>query len=185
MSAFLKRIKWSTFLSAIFTLVVGIFLLVRPDTAVTTLSLLVGWALLISGIFSVIQFFAGKTSGSAYMSIIFGIVCVVLGLWIVLDPGFISDFITVLLGILILAHGAIDLQSSLEYKRLGGSRWWLNLLFAVLTLALGALVIIFHFNAVKYLMILCGISLILDALTDFIIVVRLARAQKAVRKLEQ
>ena len=108
-----------------------------------------------------------------------------LGLWIVLDPDFIANFIMVLLGIMMLVHGAIDLQSALEFKKFGGSRWGLDLIFAVLTMALGVLVIILHFNAAKLIMILCGISLILDAVTDFIIVVRLARAQKIFKKREQ
>ena len=49
MSDLFKRIKWSTLLSAVLTLVIGIFLLARPDAAVVTISLIVGWMLLISG----------------------------------------------------------------------------------------------------------------------------------------
>ncbi|MFR1517218.1 MAG: HdeD family acid-resistance protein [Clostridia bacterium] len=185
MSDFLKRIKWSTLISAVLTMVIGIFLLARPDAAVATISVIVGWILLISGIFSVILFFAGRTIGFAYLNIILGVIGIVLGLWIVIDPDFIADFIMVLLGILLLVHGAVDLQSSFELKKLGGSRWGLDMIFAFLTMALGVMVIILHFNAAKLIMILCGISLILDSVTDFIIVARLARAQKISKKLEQ
>ena len=185
MSDFFKRIKWSTLISAILTMIIGIFLLARPDAAVATISVIVGWVLLISGVFSVIMFITGKTLGFAYLNIVLGVIGIVLGLWIVLDPDFIANFIMVLLGIMMLVHGAIDLQSALEFKKFGGSRWGLDLIFAVLTMALGVLVIILHFNAAKLIMILCGISLILDAVTDFIIVVRLARAQKVFKKREQ
>lgn len=63
MSDLFKRIKWSTLLSAVLTLVIGIFLLARPDAAVVTISLIVGWMLLISGVVSAALFFAGKTFG--------------------------------------------------------------------------------------------------------------------------
>lgn len=185
MSDFFKRIKWSALISAIVTLIIGIFLLVRPDTAVNTISLIVGWLLLISGIFSVILFFTGKTYGFAYLNIILGIIGTVLGLWIVIDPKFISNFITALLGILILTHGAVDLQSSFELKKLGNEKWWLDMLFAILTIVLGILVIVLHFNAMKLIMVVCGISLLIDSITDFIIVFRLARAQKTAKKFEQ
>ncbi len=185
MSDFLKRIKWSTLVSAILTMVIGIFLLARPDAAVATISVIVGWVLLISGIFSVIMFFTGKTLGFAYLNIILGVIGIVLGLWIVIDPDFIANFVMVLLGILMVVHGAVDLQSSFELKKIGGSRWGMDMMFALLTMALGILVIILHFNAAKLIMVLCGISLMLDSITDFIIVVRLARAQKISRKLEQ
>ena len=61
----------------------------------------------------------------------------------------------------------------------------LDMVFALITMALGVLVIVLHFKAAELIMVLCGISLILDSVTDFIIVIRLARAQRAARKLEQ
>ena len=185
MSDLFKRIKWSTLLSAVLTLVIGIFLLARPDAAVVTISLIVGWMLLISGVVSAVLFFAGKTFGFAYLNIILGVIGIALGLWIVIDPAFIANFIMVLLGILMLVHGAVDLQSSFELKKIGGRRWGLDMVFALITMALGVLVIFLHFKAAELIMVVCGISLILDSVTDFIIVIRLARAQRAARKLEQ
>lgn len=185
MSDFFKRIKWGTLLSAVLTIIIGIFLLARPDAAVATISIVVGWVLLAGGVVSVILFFTGKTYGFEYLNIILGVIGIVLGLWIVIDPDFISSFITILLGILMLTHGAVDFQSALQHKKLGGEKWWIDMVFALITLALGVFVIILHFNAAKYIMMFCGISLILDSLTDFLIVIRLARAQRAAKKLEQ
>ena len=154
MSDLFKRIKWSTLLSAVLTLVIGIFLLVRPDAAVVTISLIVGWMLLISGVVSAVLFFAGKTFGFAYLNIILGVIGIALGLWIVIDPAFIANFIMVLLGILMLVHGAVDLQSSFELKKIGGRRWGLDMVFALITMALGVLVIFLHFKAAELIMVL-------------------------------
>lgn len=59
------------------------------------------------------------------------------------------------------------------------------MVFALITMALGVLVIFLHFKAAELIMVLCGISLILDSVTDFIIVSAWRARQRAARKLEQ
>ena len=81
-------------------------------------------------------------------------------------------------GAVLIFHGVVDLQGALALMGQGYSRWWVDLLLAVLTLALGVLVVVNPFGTFAALMGLVGASLIFDGVTDLVIIWRLSRAFK-------
>ena len=117
-------------------------------------------------------------------SFIFDILCTVV--WLVLAvryarKGFLASVVQLvqyIFGAVLIFHGVVDLQGALALMGQGYSRWWVDLLLAVLTLALGVLVVVNPFGTFAALMGLVGASLIFDGVTDLVIIWRLSRAFK-------
>ena len=79
-------------------------------------------------------------------------------------------------------HGVVDLQAAFNIKRGGFEKWWVSLLLAVVTLLLGALIIIDPFAALDALLILIGLVLIFDGLSDLYIIFRISRVFREVKQ---
>lgn len=105
-----------------------------------------------------------------------------LGVFVVLRPESVVALLTVLLGAVLLLHGFLDIQDCVQAKRCGYARWWLILLLGIATVALGALIIWNPFTTNAVLMIVSGLSLIFDGVSDIVIV---SRISKIVRQIDR
>lgn len=107
-----------------------------------------------------------------------GVVLFALGAWLMTSPASVVQLVQYIFGAVLIFHGVVDLQGALALMGQGYSRWWVDLLLAVLTLALGVLVVVNPFGTFAALMGLVGASLIFDGVTDLVIIWRLSRAFK-------
>ena len=88
------------------------------------------------------------------------------GVFLLMRPEIIVGFLPVLLGIAIVIAGAVKIQQSMDLLRAGYRRWWLVLLLAALALAAGVVLLINPFEAASTLVLMIGIVLIYNGVTD-------------------
>ena len=160
---FVKMRRGSVFTS-ILCIVIGVLFCVWPGNMLIILCRVVGAVLLIAGIVLLIMAWKTQDTLGRSVRILPGIVCLVLGIWILARPGAFLVLIPVLIGILLVYHGVKDLMFCLEVKKGPDTRWWFGLIFAVLTLALGFLLIFRAWRALEIGMIFVGIVLIYDGI---------------------
>jgi len=162
------RVKKMSIVSIIFSILfiaIGIFLLLKPETAINIICYVLGVLLILWGVVSMIQFFSDKTSES-YLSIsfIFGAFMFIFGLIILIKPEIIASIIPLLLGIWMLINGVTKLSYSLTINKLSNAT--VSIIGSILIIILGVLLIFNPFAGAKSLVQIIGISFIVYSVID-------------------
>ena len=127
----LRYVKSGMMLMSIAYIVLGLMLLIMPETSLLWICYAFGVVVLITGIVCLIQYARIRGTGFTAPFMLVG------------------GVITAGLGIFTLA------------KR-KGEKWWMLLLFSIVSIALGALLIWHPFSAAVSVVMLCGILLIIE-----------------------
>lgn len=183
MKGFLNTRRVSSALSAICFVALGVVLVAWPDLSRIWICRVLGAALLLSGGSFVISHFWKATGAKVVFQfdLIVGVVLAIAGVWLFTTPDLIVTFIQYILGVILVVHGIIDAQGAWNLRS-GGSAWWYALLLAVITIAFGAVILWNPFATINALLILVGIALIYDGLSDLIILINLIRTYKKERE---
>lgn len=186
MKSVLREQRRSSVLVALATIVLGLGLVVWPDRSVSLMCSLLGGALLIFGLLYIIGWFSSKRrAGSPAVMVIPGVVLAGLGVWLMTSSESVITLIQYVFGAMILFHGVLDLQGAISLAGRRYARWWLDLLLAVLTLGLGALILINPFGTFAALVMLIGVSLVYDGVSDLLLIGRLSRAFRDIEQAVQ
>ena len=107
---------------------------------------------------------------------------IAIGIVTLARPNGAMSFLCIVFGIPVLADGLFKIQISLDAKRFGIGQWWLVLLLAALTCVIGLLLVIRPSDAARALMVLMGISLLLDGILNICVTwfcVKIVRNQRS------
>ena len=95
-----------------------------------------------------------------------GIVLILLGIWICTQPHIVLSIIPVVVGIIVLIHGLMDIQYTLDIKKAGSEKWWIALIASILTLVVGLLLVFNPFTVYEITMVLLGVAMLYDGGSD-------------------
>lgn len=144
--------------------------------------MILGGILLIYGLIQIlIYIFSRERTLGIQGMLILGIIFAVLGGLILLKPNMVIMAVPMILGILIVIHGLHNITQAIGLKKSGYDKWWLALIFAILTIALGSILIYNPFTVMDTLVRLIGIFLIYDGLSDVWILSRIFSVKKKSR----
>lgn len=176
MRNFFQKIKLNATLSAVVCILLGVVLVIWPRVVGRVFCYVVGAALLICGVVYVVSYFRRRETPSLFQAdLLLGLVLCVLGVWIILRPDMVISLIPVLFGVLLLIHGIVNIQQSLNLKRLGYGRWQAGLAVAIVTLLFGAALLFRPLMAADAAIILLGVGLIFDGGSDLWLMSRLSK----------
>ena len=96
---------------------------------------------------------------------------VALGLAILLKPHSAMNMLCVIMGIEIVADGLFKVQTAMDARRFGLNTWWLMLILAVATGAVGALLALNPATGAESLTRLLGISLLAEGALNLCVAV--------------
>lgn len=106
---------WLSFLFGILAIGVGIYLVRHPGTSFATLILLTGFTFIIRGIFDVLDgLFGGRTGGGKAMAVIAGVIGVVAGVFVLMQPVSGGIAYVWILGLYALIFGPLLIAMSME-----------------------------------------------------------------------
>lgn len=178
----IKDVKKQLTLTAIFSILLGLVLVIWPDAAKMAVSYLIGAALVIIGVIQIVRYFVYEVRLDLFRyDFVSGLILLGAGVFLLMRPELIVGFLPVLLGIAIVVDGAVKVQQGMDLLRAGYRRWWLVLLMAVLALAAGIVLLINPFKAASTLVLLIGIVLIYDGITDLWTISRVSGRIKQMR----
>lgn len=136
--------------SPVALILLGLILVISPDSATVLLSRLVGWAVFLTGVgFGIAAIVsrgqnAGKIAGA--------IVCLALGSFLLANPYFIAAWIGRFLGLLLILRGVRDF---LQSTRQGGK------ILSLITAVLGLILLVLPMTTSRLVFSLCGIVILL------------------------
>ena len=179
MKSIIQDMKQNYFVNAVIMIILGLVLVIWPHILGVMLCYLLGGALIVMGAIQLIGFLRGERLGFYNkFSMFMGIVLVLLGIWICTQPRIVLSIIPVVVGIIVLIHGLMDIQYTLDIKRTGSTKWWIALISAILTLIVGLLLVFNPFTAYEISMIMLGIAMLYDGGSDLVLLIFSYLAQK-------
>ncbi|WP_127524206.1 DUF308 domain-containing protein [Mesorhizobium sp. Z1-4] len=144
---------------AVVSIVGGVLALANPFAASMAATLLAGWFFAILGVIQIIQAFRVTDWSGFLWALAFGVLTLVVGGVLLLDPlaGMVS--LTVLVAVLFLVTGVAKVMFSLSLRPVSGWAW--VLVSGIVSLLLGVMILAnFPWSAANVLGILLGIELL-------------------------
>ncbi len=167
MKSIIQDMKHNYFINAVIMVILGIVLVIWPHILGVALCYLLGGALIVMGIFQLISFLRGERLGFYNKFVMMmGIVLILLGIWICTQPHIVLSIIPVVVGIIVLIHGLMDIQYTLDIKKAGSEKWWIALIASILTLVVGLLLVFNPFTVYEITMVLLGAAMLYDGGSD-------------------
>ena len=183
---FLKSIKYNLLSSAILCVLLGIVLLVYPDTSITVVCRVVGAIVLITGLGFVGSYLrVGRTRWFGKIELVFGSIFAILGGFVMLYPLGIVSIVPLVFGILLVYHGIANMKQALELRQYKDKGWWLPVLIAATTIVLGVIIMRNPFGTIEMLMRIIGICILYDGLMNTMLVGRFVKSIRNFRKIEE
>lgn len=179
MTDFLKGLKANYTVSALLCILLGLVLLIWPGTTTQIVCMALGIVLLAYGIIQIaIYLFNRERTLVSQGMMLLGIIFAVIGAFILLKPEMIIMAVPIIVGVLIVIHGVHNIVQAIALQRDGYVRWWLALVFGLLTVAFGGVLIYNPFEAVELVIRLIGIFLIYDGVSDLWILSRVFKIKR-------
>lgn len=161
----LKKTTSKNMITSIIILIFGIFIFLKPDTTIKSISFLLGIILLMTGLNSIVSAFNNKTNPNQ-LNIAIGVIVIVMALVLFLNPTVIASIIPLLIGIYMIFSAALKLQYLYVLKTLT-KNWDISVVITtIIVLILGVLLIFNPFKGVIAITKLIGIFLFVFAILD-------------------
>ena len=177
-----KVIKTNRMAGAFIWMILGVILLVWPESSMITLSKLIGLVLTVTGAGMVILYFWNHDGMlTSFFQLIFGVIIGAVGLWICFEPAQLVELIPTIFGIIVLINGLSDLSQTLTLGKQKYDRWWISLIIAVATLLLGFVLLFKPFGIAKFITRVIGLVLIFNGVSDLWVISRISYEVKNAR----
>lgn len=148
-------------------LIIGILFFAAPTTSAKILASTVGIVLILQGLVRAFAAWRMKEAGlSRTVIIILAAVLLILGIFLLANPGFLIAYYYIVFGLIMIANGLVNLFGVLRGEiRVSGSRT-LYLILSAALLVFGIIVLFHPFAASDALMRLVGIALLACGVVD-------------------
>lgn len=183
---FLKSIKSNILITALLYMILGLVLVLYPDTSLTSVCAAVGFIVVFTGAGFLIGYFTGgMISWFGKIYLILGAIFVLLGAFLLSNPRGLVSLVPVICGLLLIYHGIENMRQAWELRGYGADRWWSPFLIAVVTIVLGIVVIKNPFGTMEMLMRIVGFCLIYDGLSNLVILKKFSKSIRNYRKQKE
>ncbi len=160
----------------------GLLLIIFPDTAANVAGVICAILLIAFGIIKIIGYFSRDIYRLAFQyDLAFGLLMILLGAAMFANPGSLSSFICLSLGLYILTDSLFKIQIALDARRFGVRSWMLILISAVLAGIGGLLLVLRPTESIPVLVVMLGISLLFEGLLNLITVLTSVKVMRELR----
>lgn len=176
----------SYYISAILGIVLGAALLVWPQTSMQTFCYVLGTCSVVLGLVKIVMYFMkDRLANLMQPDLVVGISALAFGIFVLVKSEFVLSFLPFLTGVFLLLGAVIKLQSALDLRHLGLSKWWLILIAGAASLILGILLVVNPFEAARVAVILIGAGLLADGAVNLLDMFLIRSLYKKARKTAQ
>lgn len=168
MDLIVNKFKSMYRMSVVFSIVLfllGVFLLVQPETTLNVVSYTIGTFLIVWGIIPVLTFLSNKDNNKYLeVSFIIGVFALIIGIVIMLNPKLIVSIIPFVIGVWMVINGITKLSYSLSLNKENDARN--SIILSILILVCGIILVFNPFSGAVVLTQVIGVSVIMYALID-------------------
>ena len=175
----IKNFKNMYSILTICLILVGAVLLIAPGIALDVVCIIFGIYMIIYGAVKIMGYFA---KDAYQFDLALGIVIAIVGIVFVCRTARVVQLLSTCIGIVMLVDATFKIQTSIDSKRFGISRWWLMLILAVIVAAIGILLILMPGETTRLMVRLIGLNLCMDGILNLVIVIDTVKTDKALRQ---
>lgn len=162
-----KYFKYSLF-SALFLIALAILFIVQSAMTIVVIAYIIGALLIALGVQAELQFAKSLSDAKMDLNIIYGVVCVILGVIVISYPEAIQEIVTLVIGFIIVVSSAIKMQYSIELKKQDNKMWISTLILSIIMTICGVVLIINPFQGLELFLRIVGIFILVYAGLDLI-----------------
>ena len=158
-----KKLKWNLILMSVMYLALGIFLLCAPGTALNVVCYALGAVVLACAVVQLVRYFVVERGiFQSQLTLISGLVCLALGAFLFLRSDIVVRILPIVFGLFVIFDSLGRVQNALELRRCEYGSWKGFLLLALLSIALGVVMILNPFDTMETLVMAIGVILIVE-----------------------
>ena len=163
----MKAAKISYIIISALLCVSGVVMMAVPELSVTVVGTVLGIAMIVFGIVKLAAYFSKDLFRLAFQyDLAFGILLIALGVLVLLQPDGAMSFFCIVLGICVLTDGLFKIQIAIDAKRFGITKWWIVMVMAILTVAMGIVLVLRPGESAAVIMLLAGIGIFVEGLLN-------------------
>lgn len=138
-----KGVGFLSILEALAVGVMGILMILYPDTVTKVVFYVIGIFLMVKGIYKVINFFAMHSKTDFYNNdLLYGVIALVFGVLIVVLYERLQEVLGIIIGVWIIYSALVRMNTSIKMHAAGLREWFYVFLFSAVMLALGIYAIV-------------------------------------------
>ena len=158
-----KKLKWNLVIMSLLYLGLGVFLVMKPRTALNVVCYALGGVVLACAAVQLIRYFVVERGVfQSQLTLISGIVCLALGGFLILRSDIVVKILPIVFGLFVIFDAIGRVQNALDLRRCGYDSWKGFLALPVLSVVLGVVLIANPFSAMETLVMAIGIILIVE-----------------------
>ena len=178
-----KRLFRMSIFTSIFFIALGLFLVIKPDTTITAISYIIGGIIMVTGITFLIKYFSNREQYGLFSGdLIFGVLSIVIGLVLILNPTALAKVIPFIIGVWILISSVTKIEYSMQLKSIDNRAWVYTMIIAIITFIWGLLLIFDPFGGAMAITQIIGIFILVYAILDFIEIFIIRKNLKDIKK---
>jgi len=188
MRSILSKFTKSSIISSIALIAFAILLIVQSEATIMAVSYVIGGILIAIGVLAELKFIRNVKENPTSMEIIYGAVCVILGVIVITNPQAIASVIPFVIGFIVIINSVAKLSYSLELRKEKNELWLATLVLSIIMTICGILLIFNPFQGAIFITRIVGIFIliyaVLDLISTFVIINTLKKMQVIVAKTE-
>lgn len=161
----IQQARTNLIMSSIILCIAGLVFMIFSGTVVNTIGWILGSIFCVIGIIYLIGYIRRQTRLSELFA---GIISLVAGVLILIHPGWVMSLLSVIIGIYVLIEGALKAKISIDAKKQQAKGWWVLLVAALLSIAVGILLVFNPFGISKMFIFFVGLALLLNGVENII-----------------
>lgn len=176
------KIHFSGVVLCLFEIVVGVLLLINPESFTSGIIIGAGAVMMILGLASIIKYFVKSVEVAASGQFLMkGLVGLLVGLFCALKTEwFVDTFpaMTIIYGVAVLLTGISKIQLTFDMLRRKSKKWYLALISAVIAIVCAIIILNSPFDSTDVLWLFTGIALICEAVLDIVTLILSGKLRK-------
>ena len=138
-----KKLKWNLILMSLLYVGLGVFLVMKPGTALNIVCYALGGVVLACAAVQLIRYFVVERGVfQSQLTLISGLVCLALGVFLLLRSDIVVSILPIVFGLFVVFDAIGRVQNALDLRRCGYDSWKGFLLLPVLSVVLGVILIV-------------------------------------------
>ncbi len=183
MSDLMNKFFRSSILGSLGMAILGILLIFYSEITIVSISYIIGAILIAIGVLALLKFIRAYDKASKNeLEIVYGIVCVILGIIVITNPKGIASIIPFVVAIIIIVNSATKLQYSLELKKSDNDLWKSTMIISLVSMLCGVLLIFNPFEGVVMITRVVGVLILIYALLDLSSTISIKRSVKQIHE---
>ena len=171
-----KKLKRSAYFVTIVYIIIGLIMLLNPIFVRNAVNYIMGIIAIIYGlVYSINLYQKRETDLYSKFDLLGGILCISFGFFLIVNPDVLFSMIPFCTGVILFMDAITLVVRSFNLKKLGFTRWWINLIISGLFLAFSIYIIVNASSISDFLIRVIGGFLIFDSLYDLIITIILSK----------